>query len=87
MGSRKGRVDGHCGKEEAAAGKAGPPCGTWGTGVDVLHRDTLLGATKRFHDGISVEINHAASIFDKGMDNNVRPEALHKPGDDWDDKE
>ena len=87
MGSRKGRVDGHCGEEEAAAGKAGPSGSARCTGVNVLNRDALLGTTKCLHDGVSVEVNHAACVFHKGMNDDVGPEALNKPGDHGDDKE
>ena len=71
VGSRKGSVDGHCGKEKAAAGKAGPPCGTWGAGIYVLHRDALLHTSKRLEDGIPMEVLHAARILDKGEDRDV----------------
>ena len=52
-----------------------------------MNRDALLGTTKRFHNGVSVEVYHAACVFHKGMDSNVGPEALDEPGDDRDDKE
>ena len=87
MGTRKGRIDRHRGKEKATAREAGPSGCTWGTGINVLNRDALLGATECLHDGVSVEVDHAAGIFYKGVNNDIRPEALNEPGDNRNDKE
>ena len=52
-----------------------------------MHRHALLGATECGHDGISMKLQHTASIFNKGVNKDVRTEAVYKPRNDGNDKE
>ena len=53
----------------------------------MLYRHALLSATERGHYGVSMKLQHAASIFNEGVDYDVRSEAVYEPCNDGDDKE
>ena len=52
-------------KKRRLRGKQAHPAAPGAPGVYVLNRNALLGASKSFHNGVSVEVDHAASVFMK----------------------